>query len=289
MQSPRPTCVILSSQILPAGTTNYHILPCSFSSRCTPLPDIHSAVELHVLLNCRGHFLFRHILSSAVVTVPSKVDRVRPATIFHQNECNIKKNLPRITSCRGRSFTRQPFSSRCTPMQRAAPLQSRRAPVFLLRPSVLRSLFSFLSSTGTAASLCQGFPDIHSAVDLQVRSCASGGVFAASRARSWPAPKQQTRNASALWAGVPHGNLWGFVHIPRRCGRSTHQPEDAPYGGFGPDLPYHPPLSDGRTGPQVPGILGSGLLRNTAALRTRHHRTSKNKFKKSVVFLHLYS
>ena len=44
-------------------------------------------------------------------------------------------------------------------------------------------------------------------------SPASGGVFAASRAgvwvaRSWPAPKQPTRPASALWAGVLPGNLW---------------------------------------------------------------------------------
>ena len=129
MQSPRQTCVILSSQILPAGTTKDHILPWSFchsaahllalhaaATRCSiaiatrsyfsfasvpysglsslsfpPLElrpisakisqTFHSAVELHVLPNCRGHFLFRHILSPADVTVPSKVDRVRPATI----------------------------------------------------------------------------------------------------------------------------------------------------------------------------------------------------------------
>ena len=32
---------------------------------------------------------------------------------------------------------------------------------------------------------------------------------------------------------------------PRRHGSITHQPEDAPYGGFGPDLPCYPPLSHG--------------------------------------------
>ena len=32
---------------------------------------------------------------------------------------------------------------------------------------------------------------------------------------------------------------------PRRHGRITHQPEDVPHGGFGPDLPCYPPLSHG--------------------------------------------
>ena len=159
MQSPRQTCVILSSQILPVDATNYHILPWSFSSRCTPLqraaplqsrptpvfllrpsvlgslfsflssigtaaslcqsfPDIHSAVELRVLPNCRGHFLFRHILSPAVVTMPTKVDRVQAATIFHQNECNIKNlNLSLSHMCltlrvRATQPSRSPHSER---------------------------------------------------------------------------------------------------------------------------------------------------------------------------------
>ena len=33
--------------------------------------------------------------------------------------------------------------------------------------------------------------------------------------------------------------------VPRRHGRITHQPDDAPYGGRGPDLPSNPPLSHG--------------------------------------------
>ena len=33
--------------------------------------------------------------------------------------------------------------------------------------------------------------------------------------------------------------------FPRRHGQITHHPEDAPYGGFGPDLPCCPPVSHG--------------------------------------------
>ena len=45
--------------------------------------------------------------------------------------------------------------------------------------------------------------------------------------------------------------------VPRRRGSITHQPEDAPYGGFGPDLPCSP-LSDGSSRFEVddPGTQG---------------------------------
>ena len=38
---------------------------------------------------------------------------------------------------------------------------------------------------------------------------------------------------------------------PRRHGRITHQPEDGPHGGFGPDMPCNPPLSHGSSSFEV--------------------------------------
>ena len=165
MQSPRQTCVILSSQILPVDATNYHILPWSFSSRCTPL-------------------------------------------------------------------------------QRAAPLQSRRAPVFLLRPSILGSLFSFLSSIGTAAAkVSQASTAPLSSKCVHVLQVGSSLL---------PARASGNRPGQHMHSGLEFllATCGGFVHIPRRYGRSTHQPEDAPYGEVGPDLQYHPPLSDGHRAPE---------------------------------------
>ena len=45
-----------------------------------------------------------------------------------------------------------------------------------------------------------------------------------------------------------------------RChGRTTHQPEDVPYGRFGPDLPCYPPLSHASSKFEVDGRTNSGV------------------------------
>ena len=68
---------------------------------CPPLfdrkPFPHSLEECiwhlsdRILPDCIAHFCFATFCQPAVGTVPTEVDRVRPATIFHQNGCNITK------------------------------------------------------------------------------------------------------------------------------------------------------------------------------------------------------
>ena len=61
--------------------------------------------------------------------------------------------------------------------------------------------------------------------------------------------------------------------VPRRHGRTTHQPESAPYGGSGPDLPCHRRLSHGSSRTEELGgseLTTSGsatLFESEAALR----------------------
>ena len=87
-------------------------------------------------------------------------------------------------------------------------------------------------------------------------SSASGGVFAASRAggwvaRSWPAPQatDQTCMGTLGWSSSwqPVGDSCTSRDVTEGA---HHQPEDVPYGRFGPDLPHHPPLSDGHRAPE---------------------------------------
>ena len=72
-----------------------------------------------------------------------------------------------------------------------------------------------------------------------------------------PAPPRVWR-AGRRWIADPQSNSYSGLEFhlaacvpvnsctaPRRHGRITHQPEDAPYGGFGSSLPCCPPLSHG--------------------------------------------
>ena len=74
---------------------------------------------------------------------------------------------------------------------------------------------------------------------------------------------------------------------PRRHGRTTHQPEDVPYGGYGPDLPCHPPLSHGssvmevddrrtRKVPSSPQVGNASLFKVTHSdlCAVRRHRVA---------------
>ena len=70
--------------------------------------------------------------------------------------------------------------------------------------------------------------------------------------RCFPRGRQATDQAcigTLGWSssGQPVGNS---CTSRGRYGRSTHQPEDAPYGEIAPDLQYHPPLSDGHRAPE---------------------------------------
>ena len=56
---------------------------------------------------------------------------------------------------------------------------------------------------------------------------------------------------------------------PRRHGRITHQPQDAPYGGFGPDLPCYPPMSHGSSRFEV---HDRRTRSESLSLRHVHHR-----------------
>ena len=68
---------------------------------------------------------------------------------------------------------------------------------------------------------------------------------------SWPIPR--AREQACIGRGVSHtlglNSSWQVMHqgihaqSPRRHGRRTNQPDNAPYGGFDPDLPCYPPPS----------------------------------------------
>ena len=67
--------------------------------------------------------------------------------------------------------------------------------------------------------------------------------------------------------------------VPRRHGRTTHQTEDTPFGGFGPDLPCYPPLSHESASLDVPALWKNPFL--PAALFIPTHSTLTSELRRS--------
>ena len=95
-----------------------------------------------------------------------------------------------------------------------------------------------------------------------------------------PPPEQETQACiGAISCPGPEFLLAAYVpvnscRVPRRLGRITHQQENIPYEGFGPDLPCYPPQSHGSLRFEVDDrrAWGSEL---TASLKDRNPARSR--------------
>ena len=74
---------------------------------------------------------------------------------------------------------------------------------------------------------------------------ASGRFFAASRTGVRLRPASTAFSCPETEFLLAASKPVNSCTVPRRHGRMTHQPQDVPYGGCGPDLPCHSPLSHG--------------------------------------------
>ena len=79
--------------------------------------------------------------------------------------------------------------------------------------------------------------------------CFHAGVRVTS---SCPTPGARGSGLHRPCASCPGLELLLVAHVPvssctvpRRHGRTNHEPEDVPQGGFGQDLPHYPPMSHG--------------------------------------------
>ena len=80
-------------------------------------------------------------------------------------------------------------------------------------------------------------------------------------------PQSKRLAAAAFSCPEPEFHLTAFVPVNsctdlRSHGRTTHQPEDVPYGGFRPELRYYPPLSHGSSRCQVEDRRTQGRRRD---------------------------